>query len=83
MVRFPTEATAVIVLANREDLDVSDMAFRLADEALADRIDLAAPHADETLEGALKERSGSAKMASEQARWQNPPRNPRNNADSG
>ena len=37
MVRFPTERTTVIVLANREDLDVSAMAFRLADETLADR----------------------------------------------
>ena len=37
MVRFATERTTVIVLANREDLDVSAMAFRLADEALRDR----------------------------------------------
>ncbi|MEX1265232.1 MAG: serine hydrolase domain-containing protein [Actinomycetota bacterium] len=54
MVRFPTEATTVIVLANREDLDVSAMAFRLADEALAQRIDPHAPHADDTFDGALK-----------------------------
>lgn len=51
MVRFPTEATTVIVLANREDLDVSAMAFRLADEALADRLDPGAPHADATFDG--------------------------------
>jgi CubicO group peptidase (beta-lactamase class C family) len=51
MVRFPTERTTVIVLANREDLDVSAMAFRLADGALADRIDPDAPHADDTFDG--------------------------------
>ena len=51
MVRFPTERLAVIVLANREDLDVSAAAFRLADEALGDRLDLAEPHADETFDG--------------------------------
>jgi len=51
MVRFPTEDIAVIVLANREDLDVSAAAFRLADEALGDRLDLAEPHADETFDG--------------------------------
>lgn len=48
MVRFPTDGLTVIVLANREDLDVSAMSFRLADEALAGRIDLEAPHADDT-----------------------------------
>ncbi len=53
MVRFPTENTTMIVLADREDLDVSAMAFRLADEALADRIDPSAPHASETFDGAL------------------------------
>ncbi len=52
MVRFPSESTTVIVLANREDLDVSAMAFRLADEALADRLDRDAPHADDTFDGA-------------------------------
>ena len=51
MVRFPTENTTVIVLANREDLDVSAMAFRLADEILAGRIDPSAPHADDTFDG--------------------------------
>jgi CubicO group peptidase (beta-lactamase class C family) len=51
MVRFPTEATTVIVLANREGLDVSAMAFGLADEALADRLDPGAPHADATFDG--------------------------------
>ena len=59
MVRFPTENTTVIVLANREDLDVSAMAFRLADEVLAGRIDPSAPHADDTFDGALKERGGA------------------------
>jgi CubicO group peptidase (beta-lactamase class C family) len=52
MVRFPTERTTVIVLANREDLDVSAMAFRLADHALEGRMDPDAPHADETFDGA-------------------------------
>jgi CubicO group peptidase (beta-lactamase class C family) len=51
MVRFPTERTTVIVLANREDLDVSAMAFRLADRALEGRMDPDAPHADETFDG--------------------------------
>jgi CubicO group peptidase (beta-lactamase class C family) len=51
VVRFPTEDLTVIVLANREDLDVSASAFRLADEVLADRLDLAAPHADHTFDG--------------------------------
>jgi len=52
MVRFPTERTTVIVLANREDLDVSSMAFRLADEALEGRIDPDQPHADDAFDGA-------------------------------
>lgn len=51
MVRFPTENTTVIVLANREDLDVSATAFGVADEVLAGRIDLSQPHADETFDG--------------------------------
>jgi CubicO group peptidase (beta-lactamase class C family) len=51
MVRFPTERTTVIVLANREDLDVSAMAFRLADEALQGRIDPEQPHAEDTFDG--------------------------------
>jgi CubicO group peptidase (beta-lactamase class C family) len=51
MVRFPTESTTVIVLANREDLDVSAMAFRLADAALEGCIDPDAPHADHTFGG--------------------------------
>ncbi len=51
MVRFATERTTVIVLANREDLDVSAMAFRLADEALEGRMDPHAPHADDTFDG--------------------------------
>jgi CubicO group peptidase (beta-lactamase class C family) len=52
MVRFPAERTTVIVLANREDLDASATAFRLADETLADRLDHGAPHADDTFDGA-------------------------------
>jgi CubicO group peptidase (beta-lactamase class C family) len=51
MVRFPTERTTVIVLANREDLDVSSMAFQLADEALESRIDPEQPHADDSFDG--------------------------------
>jgi hypothetical protein len=51
MVRFPTENVTVIVLANREDLDVSGMAFRLAEEVLASVIDPDAPHADDTFDG--------------------------------
>ena len=51
MVRFPTEDLTVIVLANRDDLDVSSSAFRLADEVLGDRLDPAAPHADHTFDG--------------------------------
>ncbi len=59
MVRFPTVDTTVIVLADREDLDVSATAFQLADEALAGHIDPSAPHADDTFDGALKERGGA------------------------
>ena len=51
MVRFPTEGLTVIVLANREDLDVSARGFRLADEALAGILDLDAPYADDTFDG--------------------------------
>jgi len=51
MVRFPSERVTVIVLANREDLDVSARAFRLADEVLAGRLDPDAPHADDTFDG--------------------------------
>jgi len=51
MVRFPSEDLTVIVLANREDLDVSATAFGLADEILDDRLDRAAPHADHTFDG--------------------------------
>ena len=49
MVRFPDQRTTVIVLANAEDLDVSSLAFRVADGVLAEAVDPAAPHADETL----------------------------------
>jgi CubicO group peptidase (beta-lactamase class C family) len=51
MVRFPTEGVTVIVLANREDLDVSARAFRLADEVLTGNLDPDAPHADHTFDG--------------------------------
>lgn len=51
MVRFPNERVTVIVLANREDLDVSARVFRLADEVLAGRLDPDAPHADDTFDG--------------------------------
>jgi len=51
MVRFPTEDLTVIVLANRDDLDVSAHAFRLADDVLADRLDPGAAHADHTFDG--------------------------------
>jgi hypothetical protein len=49
IVRFPDQRTTVIVLANAEDLDVSSLAFHVADGILEDAVDPAAPHADETL----------------------------------
>lgn len=48
MVRFPTERTTVVVLANTETIDASSMAFTIADRVLAGSIDHAAPHADDT-----------------------------------
>jgi hypothetical protein len=48
MVRFPEQATTVIVLANHEALDVSALAFEVADAVLAGVIDPDAPHADAT-----------------------------------
>jgi CubicO group peptidase (beta-lactamase class C family) len=51
MVRFPTERTTVIVLANTERVDPSSMAFEMADDVLADRLDRGAPHANETFDG--------------------------------
>jgi CubicO group peptidase (beta-lactamase class C family) len=51
MVRFPSERTTVLILANGETGDVSADAFALADRVLADAIDLAAPHADQTFDG--------------------------------
>jgi len=53
MVRFPTERTTVIILANGETGDVSADAFALADEVLRDALDEAAPHADETFDGVV------------------------------
>jgi CubicO group peptidase (beta-lactamase class C family) len=49
MVRFPEQRTTVIVLANAEDLDVSSLAFTVADRVLAEAIDPAAAHADDSL----------------------------------
>lgn len=66
MVRFPTERLTVIVLANREDLDVSAMAFHLADEALGDKLDRTAPHADDTFDG-TGERSQTARSSARAA----------------
>jgi CubicO group peptidase (beta-lactamase class C family) len=51
MVRFPAQRTTVLVLANGERRDVSAEAFDLADRLLADHLDPAAPHADETFDG--------------------------------
>jgi CubicO group peptidase (beta-lactamase class C family) len=51
MVRFPLQRTTIVVLANREDVDVSALAFDIADDVLATELDLAAPHADETFDG--------------------------------
>jgi CubicO group peptidase (beta-lactamase class C family) len=48
MVRFPKQRTTIIVLANAEDLDVSALAFEIADRVLADELDPAAAHADQT-----------------------------------
>ncbi len=50
MVRFPEHRTTVIVLANAEDLDVSSLAFTVADRVLEGAIDRAAAHADQTLQ---------------------------------
>jgi CubicO group peptidase (beta-lactamase class C family) len=50
MVRFPTERTTVIVLANGESFDVSARAFELADRILEDRLDPSAPPADATFD---------------------------------
>lgn len=50
MVRFPTERTTVIVLANVEELDVSSIAFDLGEQALGERFDLGQPHADDTFD---------------------------------
>jgi CubicO group peptidase (beta-lactamase class C family) len=50
MVRFPEHRTTVIVLANGEDLDVSSLAFALADRVLVDAIDPTAAHANQTLQ---------------------------------
>jgi CubicO group peptidase (beta-lactamase class C family) len=51
MVRFPLQRTTVIVLANREDIDVSALAFDTADEVLGGVLDPDAPHADHTFDG--------------------------------
>jgi CubicO group peptidase (beta-lactamase class C family) len=49
MVRFPSVRTTFICLGNTDDLDVSGLVFEAADLLLADRLDLSAPTADETL----------------------------------
>lgn len=51
MVRFPTERTTVVILANGETGDVSADAFAVADEVLGGAMDHDAPHADETFDG--------------------------------
>jgi CubicO group peptidase (beta-lactamase class C family) len=51
MVRFPVQRSTVLVLANGERRDVSEEAFGLADRLLADELDPAARHADETFDG--------------------------------
>jgi CubicO group peptidase (beta-lactamase class C family) len=51
MVRFPLQRTTVLVLANGERRDVSAEAFSIADDLLAEHLDRAAPHADETFDG--------------------------------
>jgi CubicO group peptidase (beta-lactamase class C family) len=51
MVRFPLQRRTVVVLANREDLDVSALAFETADAVLAGALDAGAPHADHTFDG--------------------------------
>jgi CubicO group peptidase (beta-lactamase class C family) len=51
MVRFPAQRTTVLVLANGERRDVSAEAFELADRLLADDLDPAARHADDTFDG--------------------------------
>ena len=54
MVRFPTERTTVIVLANHEAVDVSALAFAVADEVLAAVLDPDAAHANETFDGVAR-----------------------------
>jgi CubicO group peptidase (beta-lactamase class C family) len=51
LVVFPQQRTTIVCLANTEDLDVSSIAFNLADHVLADVIDPDAPHAGQTLHG--------------------------------
>ncbi|HEX6845208.1 MAG TPA: serine hydrolase domain-containing protein [Actinomycetota bacterium] len=51
MVRFPEQRTTVLVLANRETLDVSALALDTADAVLAEALDPDAPHADDTFDG--------------------------------
>jgi hypothetical protein len=50
MVRFPTERTTVVVLANGEEFGASAKAFALAERVLADRLDASAPSSGETFE---------------------------------
>ena len=48
LVSFPAQRATFVVLANSEELDVSSLTFRLADQVLRDQIDPSAPHADAT-----------------------------------
>ena len=63
MVRFPTERTTVIVLANTERVDPSSKAFEIGDRTLAHAIDHAAPHANDTFDGSA-ERNASSRVHS-------------------
>ena len=47
---FPEQQTAIVVLANSQELDVSTLAFRIADDVLAGETDPAASHADRTFD---------------------------------
>jgi len=51
LVVFPEQRVTFVCLANSEELDVSSLVFNLADHVLADTLDLAAPHARQTLHG--------------------------------
>ena len=50
LVVLPDQRATFICLANSEELDVSSLTFAIIDHVLADLIDPAAPHANETVE---------------------------------